>query len=685
MCRLPYTLAVFAVRPHDEVCERRRELAKTIMVTKLRFLEANTRKLMTLFADGFAEAAESGTTTSELWLVCQGLRTMVLSDVQRNEGLNSLIKSTIKRNKGIKLPALSARICVRAQLGMANSFHGGNKVSKFSDIKATASNLLKELGQYTSDGKRIMADSGRFTTPDPAVIPADDRALNMCVALAEPETSAATPAYRWAALRTILVGRAIKKLSPRECFRVEGALQKGSHLFFACDRNYSIRHFTVWEVIEDIAPDATRAKIGIILPMVHKASIDILASCYEDFFAEPAEGSAHPPQPPPLSVKMLRHRVKLPRQASDGRFISEIELSCGTAWEMTKELPKALKQAAARAKKSGKDIWSALDEVFSDHSSRPADAILGGPADPGEAGVPGVDAAAEDDTDCDTIAADDPILVDLAARIVEHTSGDEELDEKFDELLAEDSLDIGEDAFVQHENDKIRAELERRGVGGKPGDGDAEEGYDPVAELHPDERDSILAKLAFSGAKHKGADHRDDDGGDSDDPGGGWHGEIDHTVWDRWLAELDASLAAMLAAVSETKPVGGLRLRRGRPPELSLVSALWTGIDNIVSRDIFYIAWVDPAGFNGRRCDVKPNGEVKYSVTLFKAKKWTEADELIVLHPATGVAMEKTSFDRPVVPEGVQRLRDCLQSALECSLDGPPDGFGWGKMMMKDH
>lgn len=661
-------------------------------------MEITTRKLVVLFPQGFQDAAEKGTTCAGLWLAAQGIRTQVLSDVQANEGLNSQIKATCKRNKRILLPLLSARICMRAQIGISGT---EQKSVKFSHIKDRCGKLLEELRDCAVDGRRLMSDQERFTTPAPAAIPSD-KVLNACSALADPEEGVRTEAFKWSSLRTIMVGRFITQLSATECYSVgTEALTVGSKVYFASDKNYSMRFFTCWQLLDEVSPEATRCRIGVNVPFEHPSSADLMIAVFNAHFADREEGSGHAPG----SIGFHRHKVTNMRQLMHhgGRFVAEIVLKPTSSLSIPRDTPKILKRAAKAAKKKGKDIWTALEECLGPeiprgpsgsgataggHGGPAADSPSGADAsEDGAHAAEGDDGADGDEDDAETIAPDDELLEALAESILKQSSGAmEEMEESFDDIRAADAAEIDEELFAQCELDKLAAarlatRKENKGEGGSAASGssgpDQHEFEDDVADIPAEDRDQLLAELAFDPAASAGAEHaRSEENVEPLDPG----------VFKLWLSKCEYSISAIRAAIDEAKPPG-FRSDSRSPPQLSLVSGLLAVPDHgIERRQIFYMAWRDGGKLDGRKCEIGRGtsaGTIKYSVTLNPAKVWPK-ESLFVLHSAIGAAMEKTTYQRPTVPAPVLHLEMMLGRALAIYQDGVSAEFGWGQHEMKD-
>jgi hypothetical protein len=675
-------------------------------------LEVNCRKLLTLFPESFQNAAENGFICPELWLAAQSIRTQLLTDVQRNESHNSSIKAICKRNRNLNLPLLSSRVSVRAQLGISSK---ESKKVKFSAIRASAGQLLEELRDHVVEARKILSDGERWTTPGPAEIP-EEKTLNACLSLADPEEGVGTEAWKWGSLRTAVIGRSIRELTPTVCFSMgPGQLGLDSELFFATDKNYSMRYFTKWRLIDPVGPETSRCRAGVVTPFEHVSSADLMMELHRKHFDDSGP-AGEPGAIVPAAVEFRRHRVVNMRQLMHhgGRFVGDVVLKPEHVISITKETPKAVRRAAARSRKTGKDIWTALEECFGPEVPRgpaaaagaaaPAGSGAGGPgaaasADPGGPGAEAADADSGEDSESESIAADDPILTALIENIFEQAAGRvEESEELFGKMHADDAADVGEDLFNEMELQKVASALKEKDrrmpkVVGKadsagkadPAGQDGDDvAHDDAADIPADDRDELLAEIAFGEGGVSGADKLAVAAGaalfETVD-------EVDERLFDQWLANADRALGAVRAASTKTKRAGHRASDRS-PPELSLVSAplkvAGQGADEV--RQIFYMAWRDASKRDGRKCEIGKGaqlGVIKYSVTLNSAKLWDE-HQLYILHPAIGACMEKTTFQRPSVPLDVQHLEKVAYRALTCSQDGVSPHFGWGQHAMKD-
>ena len=123
--------------PHVE-CTGRKAIARQVLQTQDKDLEANAARVKIQFRTDLEEAARTGRTGYKLYAFARVLAASMECSVQPNEGMNSLIKRLVERARNIGLPLLSSRACVKRFLGLGIS----NAVHRWSQENQSKSYLL---------------------------------------------------------------------------------------------------------------------------------------------------------------------------------------------------------------------------------------------------------------------------------------------------------------------------------------------------------------------------------------------------------------------------------------------------------------------------------------------------------------------------------------------------------------
>ena len=252
---------------------------------------------MVIFAAEFWNASVHGTLEGvgggKLWVVARVLRGIRSNSISI-EGFMSLMKAVIGKAPHIGLPLLSARCCIKKDLGLgARGAH-----TKWSNIRPTATAVLNESIANFSEIESVVGDDRRWAQPRPTQhLPTKEHVHQISNELSP--SLAASVEWRWAVhynstiIKTLLPGKLRGSARMGVVFKALGAsigvdvvpdIALGDTIWFASDRNYSTGYLTKAIVRASDKPPALAAAtlVGkLALPHEFLTSYAAIASFYD--------------------------------------------------------------------------------------------------------------------------------------------------------------------------------------------------------------------------------------------------------------------------------------------------------------------------------------------------------------------------------------------------------------------
>lgn len=192
--------------------EKRRVRAKYILEMPIDDMEINLKKFLRLFKTDLAFSAATGYCSYRVFIALRGAASMIHPDAQESERLNKMLTLFGDRCPSGTLDLCTGRAVLKHFLGL-NGYHGSTGTRKFSEIKPTATLLLREcmagwplIHEVDANEQRFKPAEGRADVPTLAQ-------ANKALPTIEPQASTkASPARLWSASLNARVGKRLSEL-----------------------------------------------------------------------------------------------------------------------------------------------------------------------------------------------------------------------------------------------------------------------------------------------------------------------------------------------------------------------------------------------------------------------------------------------------------------------------------------
>ena len=203
--RYPLRLLVMVKTAKDVACPDRQGIASEILSTDPELLELNTLKLTKIALLDLRLARDRGVCSDFLWAVLTGIRKVIKSDVQENEGVNSVIKHVVAAAPMIQLPLVDAR--VRLKRDLANGCNRmGHLLTSHKDRLRACHALLDRCRHGSGEGVAVTDTLCRWTPPAPSCVPDENQVKKLAV-LQHPDVLRPTPQKLWATPYSYIVNK----------------------------------------------------------------------------------------------------------------------------------------------------------------------------------------------------------------------------------------------------------------------------------------------------------------------------------------------------------------------------------------------------------------------------------------------------------------------------------------------
>lgn len=162
--KFPYQLLKMVKTESQTVCEDRQAIAKLLLATDAKQLDATTLKFRKKYDVDCAYAAQSGLLSNRLEIVLGGLKFLLRSDVRESERVNKQIKLILERSPSASTDLISSRVALKYYLGAASAGQGHTR-AKWSDYKPVAQKLQNECLAGWDTKKELSDKVDRFSAP----------------------------------------------------------------------------------------------------------------------------------------------------------------------------------------------------------------------------------------------------------------------------------------------------------------------------------------------------------------------------------------------------------------------------------------------------------------------------------------------------------------------------------------
>ena len=162
--KFPYQLLKLVNADSQTVCVDRQAVAKLLLATNAKQLDATTLKFRKRYEVDCAYAAQSGLLSHRLEIVLGGLKYLLHSDVRESERVNKQIKLILERAPSASTDLISSRVALKYYLGAAGAGQGHTR-AKWSDYKPVAQKLQNECLAGWDTKKELTDKVDRFSAP----------------------------------------------------------------------------------------------------------------------------------------------------------------------------------------------------------------------------------------------------------------------------------------------------------------------------------------------------------------------------------------------------------------------------------------------------------------------------------------------------------------------------------------
>lgn len=165
----PLVLLKMVVVRYDIPYKPRKHLAQEMLERARRqTLDLNSLKILKAYRADIEMAANSGCFGVQLYVCLKALSRLVKSDTRESERINKQLSLYGERAPNISLELLSARLCLKYNLGIVGARQEGislNTPKKWSLLKPLAGIVLDKCLHHWFDGGKLLANLERFAAP----------------------------------------------------------------------------------------------------------------------------------------------------------------------------------------------------------------------------------------------------------------------------------------------------------------------------------------------------------------------------------------------------------------------------------------------------------------------------------------------------------------------------------------
>ena len=228
----------------------------------------------------------------KLTCILASLASHLESDTEDLEGFNSIIKAQARTAPSIKSNQLSARCCLKGDIGHATKSQSSMPVRELMKVGQRMMDELHPFATSRKALKNVMSAKGRFSHATPLTNVASPvevhKTMSLCDPMSYPDVKSDAK-LNWASAHNKLFNREMKKYKPFQIMMFIGELTVGSYLFMPADNCRSVFFFVKWQ----IQPDG---RLTAVLPLSSISSVDVFMSYFDVAHADGYES--------PLSVRV---------------------------------------------------------------------------------------------------------------------------------------------------------------------------------------------------------------------------------------------------------------------------------------------------------------------------------------------------------------------------------------------